>query len=143
MKFIYNDGGRSMYFKATDVRDCVTRSIAIATGRDYKEVYDALNELAKKEHTGKRKKKKSNSRSGVYRSTYQKYLQSIGWRWVPTMQIGSGCTVHLRDDELPYGTLIVKVSHHLTCVKNGTIYDTFDPQEDGNRCVYGYYVQDT
>ena len=26
---------------------------------------------------------------------------AIGWVWTPTMQIGSGCTVHLHADELP------------------------------------------
>ena len=141
MDFVYNDGGRSRYFKGKDVRDCVTRSIAIATGKDYKEVYDALNELAKRERTGKRKKKVSNSRSGVYRTTYEKYLKSIGWEWTPTMKIGTGCRVHLRADELPRGTLIVKVTHHLTCVKDGVIHDTFDPSDDGERCVYGYYTK--
>lgn len=37
MKFHYSDGGRSNYFKATNVGDCVTRAICNATGKDYKE----------------------------------------------------------------------------------------------------------
>lgn len=37
MDFVYNDGGRSRYFKAKSVGDCVTRAIAIATRTDYKE----------------------------------------------------------------------------------------------------------
>ena len=36
MKFIYDDGGRSKYFKAKGVSDCVTRAICNATGKDYK-----------------------------------------------------------------------------------------------------------
>lgn len=32
MKFHYSDGGRSNYFKATNVGDCVTRAICNATG---------------------------------------------------------------------------------------------------------------
>ena len=44
MKFIYDDGGRSKYFKG-NARDCVTRAIAIATGIDYKEVYDTIKDL--------------------------------------------------------------------------------------------------
>jgi hypothetical protein len=55
------------------------------------------------------------------------------------MQVGSGCTVHLREDELPSGTLIVAVSRHLTVVKDGVIYDNHDPSRDGTRCVYGYW----
>lgn len=141
MKFVFNDGGRSNYFKAEHVSDCVTRAISIATGIDYKEVYDSLNTIAKNERIGKRKRSKSNSRDGVYRQTYQKFLESIGWRWVPTMHIGSGCAVHLHEDELPSGTLIVSVSKHITCVKDGVLYDTYDCSRDGTRCVYGYFVK--
>ena len=65
MKFIYSDGGRSNYFKAEHVGDCCVRAIANATGLDYKVVYDGINTLAKKERTGKRKRKVSNAREGV------------------------------------------------------------------------------
>lgn len=141
MKFIYDDGGRSQYFKAEGVGDCVTRAIAIATGIDYLEVYKALNQLAKSERTGKRKRGVSSSRNGVYKDTFKKYLTSIGWKWVPTMQFGQGCTVHLRADELPSGTIIVSLSKHLACVKDGVLYDTYDCTRDGTRCVYGYFVK--
>ena len=139
MDFVYCDGGRSNYFKAENVGDCVTRAICNATGKDYKEVYDALNALSKKERKGKRKKGVSSSRNGVYKQTINKYLDSIGWVWHPTMQIGSGCTVHLCSEELPSGVLIVSVSKHLTCVKDGVLYDTYDCTRDGTRCVYGYW----
>ena len=55
------------------------------------------------------------------------------------MLVGQGCQTHLREDELPNGTLIVKVSRHLTCVKDGVLYDTYDCTRDGERCVYGYW----
>lgn len=131
MKFVYDDGGRSKYYKAGDVRDCCVRSIAIATGEDYKVVYDELKRL----NNGK------SCRNGTPKKVWKKYMESIGWKWIPTMTIGSGCTVHLTEDELPKGTLIVSVSKHLTCVKDGVLYDTFDCTRDGNRCVYGYYVK--
>ena len=51
-------------------------------------------------------------------------MESLGWKWTPTMQIGSGCTVHLRADELPSGGLVVSVSKHLTAVIDGVIHDT-------------------
>ena len=56
------------------------------------------------------------------------------------MTMGSGCTVHMKKDELPDGDLIVSLSRHITCVKDGTIYDTYDPSRDGTRCVYGYWT---
>ena len=139
MEFVYADGGREKYYKAKNVGDCVTRAICNATGKDYKEVYDAINKLAKDERTSKRKKGKSSSRNGVYRDTSKKYIESLGWVWVPTMTIGSGCKVHVRADELPKGTLILKLSSHLTCVKDGVLYDTYDCSRDGTRCVYGFY----
>lgn len=142
MKFIYNDGGRSKYFKG-EANDCVVRAICNATGKDYKEVYDAINQLAKSERTGKRKRGVSSARNGVYKCTEKKYLESIGWVWHPTMKIGQGCTVHLAADELPAGTLIVQVSGHLTCVKDGVLYDNHDCTRGGNRCVYGYWTNAT
>lgn len=139
MEFVYSDGGRSNYFKAEHVGDCVTRAIANATGIDYKEIYDALNNLAKSERKTKRKRRVSSSRNGVYKDTFKKYLESKGYKWIPTMQIGSGCKVHLKADELPDGVLIVSLSKHLTCVKDGVIYDTYDCSRDETRCVYGYW----
>ena len=143
MKFVYADGGRELYFKAIKgVGDCVCRAICNATGKDYLEVYNALNELAKHERTSKRKKSISNARNGVYKRTYHKYLESLGWKWVATMQIGSGCQVHLNEYELPKGVLIVSVSRHLTCVKDGVLYDRYDCSREENRCVYGYFIKE-
>lgn len=142
MKLIYSDGGRSNYFKGT-TRDCVCRAICNATGEDYKKIYDLINQLSKSERTGKRKKHKSNARTGVYKDTCRKVIEDIlGWKWIPTMTIGSGCQVHLNENDLPKGTLIVRVTRHLTCVKDGVLYDTYDCSRDGTRCVYGYWVKE-
>ena len=72
MKFVFNDGGREAAgFKGT-TGDCVCRSIAIAADRPYKEVYDTINEFAKKERTGTRKRGKSSARTGVYKDTVKR-----------------------------------------------------------------------
>jgi hypothetical protein len=117
------------------------RSIAIAAGKTYQEVYDALDKLAQAERVGKRKRRRSSSRTAVYRRTYQAYLESLGWRWTATMSVGSGCKVHLHSSELPQGPLIVKVSRHLTAVVDGVLHDTHDCSRGGTRCVYGYFSQ--
>ena len=139
MKHVFNDGGRKLAGYKGKTGDCVTRAIAIATGLPYQEVYDALNGLADSERTGKRKRGKSNSRTGVYKQTKRKYLESLGWTWTPTMQIGSGCKVHLRSDELPSGRLIVALSRHSAAVIDGVLHDTYDCSRHGTRCVYGYF----
>jgi len=139
MKFVFSDGGRSNYFKGT-TGDCVCRAICNATGEDYKEIYNKINQVSKREKSGRRKRGKSNARTGVYRYTEKEIIENIlGWKWHPTMSIGSGCTTHLCSEELPSGTLIVAVSKHLTCVKDGVLYDTYDCSRDGTRCVYGYW----
>lgn len=116
MDFQYNDGGRTEAGYKGTAGDCVTRAIAIATGKTYTEVYDALNNLALAERRGKRKRGISSARDGVYRITYQRYLESLSWRWTPTMGIGTGCKVHLRATELPPGRIIVSLSKHLCAV---------------------------
>lgn len=143
MRFVFDDGGRAAAGHQGRAGDCVTRAIAIATAMSYQEVYDALNRLTVKERLGRRKRKKSNSESGVYRRTYQRYLTTLGWQWVPTMKVGSGCQVHLRASELPSGHLIVKVSRHLTAVIDGVLHDTHDCSRAGSRCVYGYFRKST
>lgn len=153
MEWVYDDGGRAAAgFKGT-TGDCVCRAIAIATERPYKEVYDTINEFSKHERTGKRKRGKSNARTGVYPATIRKVMAHYGWVWHPTMRIGSGCTVHLRSDELPKGRLVVSVSKHETAVIDGVIHDIYNPSDRGctvdrygnditvERCVYGYYTK--
>jgi len=141
---IYNDGGRSKYFKS-EGRDCVVRAIAIIANKDYKEVYDILAHGNATQRRGKYEKKskagKKTCLGGIdtNRKWFKDLMKSWGFEWVPTMQIGQGCKTHLRSDELPKGRIICYVSKHYTSVIDGVIYDTFDPSRDGKRCVYGYW----
>lgn len=132
MKFVYSDGGRSKYYKAKDVGDCAVRAIANATGKDYKEVYNALKEI----NNGK------SCRNGTPKKVDKKYIESLGWKWHPTSGRGLGIQMHLNEDEVPTGTIIAAVSKHLTCVKNGVLYDTYDCSRGGRRGIYGYWSLD-
>ena len=137
MSFQYNDGGRKDSAYKGEARDCVVRAIAIATEKPYQEVYDAINLASSEEKAGH----KSSSRNGVYRSTWEKYLKSLGWNWKPTMLIGQGCKVHLVANELPAGRIIARVSKHMVAMIDGAIQDTHDPSRNGTRCVYGYWYK--
>lgn len=137
MNYVFNDGGRKDAGYQGHTGDCVTRAIAIATETPYQKIYDDLNAMSLFEK--RCRQKKSNSRTGVRRTTLKKYLLDKGWKWTPTMFIGSGCKVHLREEELPTGRLIVNVSKHIVAVLDGVINDTYDPSRHGERCVYGYY----
>jgi hypothetical protein len=98
-----------------------------------------VNAAGAEERNSKRRRGKSSARTGVYKPTTRRLLESLGWQWHPTMAIGQGCQVHLRKDELPGGRLIVSVSKHIVAVIDGVIHDTHDPSRDGTRCVYGYF----
>lgn len=158
MKFVYDDGGRlEAGFKGT-AGDCAVRAVAIATGIPYREVYDRLNEIQRgyiEECTRTYEKTKSqrvrayysgvvsNSspsvRNGTYAETLHRFFSELGWKWTATMKFGSGCQVHLRDSELPRGKIVCRMARHFAAVINGVLHDTWDSQEDGSRCVYGYW----
>jgi hypothetical protein len=145
MSFVYDDGGRAAAGFKGDTRDCVARSIAIAAQLPYQEAYDLVNSLASTERGRVRngRVKKSSARQGVFKPTIRKVMEHLGWQWVPTMTIGSGCKVHLRADELPKGRIICNVSRHSVAVVDGVIHDTHDCSRDGTRCVYGYFTAPT
>jgi hypothetical protein len=144
IEWVYDDGGRATAGFLGQTSDCVTRAVAIATGQDYRVTYDAINEQAQAEQpklrAGRNRGRRSSARTGVFKATTRRYLADLGWTWTPTMQIGAGCTVHLRRDELPPGRVIVQLSKHVAAVIDGVLRDTHDSSRDGTRCVYGYWT---
>lgn len=149
LPFQFNDGGRAAAGFRGRTGDCVTRSIAIASGLPYAEVYAAMAQGM----GDQRKSKGRTARNGVSvsRKWFKDYMLAARFVWVPTMLIGSGCTVHLLSGELPKGRLVVSLSKHYTAVIDGVIHDTFNPsratitqnpdgtQSMSHRCVYGYW----
>lgn len=152
LDFVVDDGGRAEAGYKGKAGDCVARSIAIAAGIPYADVYARLSQETGEQRAGKRGKRTASARNGinVKRKWFKEYMTQLGFRWVPTMQIGQGCKVHLLRGELPSGRLVVSVSGHYTAVIDGVIHDTHDPtratiiHENGvqrmtHRCVYGYW----
>lgn len=139
----FDDGGRKAAGFKGDAGDCVVRAVAIATGQSYQAVYEALSEGQRTQRKTRRSRQRSSARDGVSvrRKWFQDYMTGLGWKFVATMGIGTGCTVHLAQDELPMGHLIVSVSKHYFAVVNGVVLDTHDPTRGGTRCVYGYWVK--
>ena len=144
-----DDGGRAAAGFKGKARDCVVRSISIATGIKYAEVYEDLYKANEEFRTTSRtklakslKQKNDSPRTGTHRVVLKNYLKKLGWKWTPTMFVGQGCKVHLKKEELPLGTLIVSCSKHVTVVKDGVLHDTYDCSRNGTRCVYGYWTRD-
>lgn len=134
------DGGRSKYFKAKGVGDCVTRAIAIVTGRDYKEVYNEITKLVG-----------YSPRNGVENKDVKKIMRHFGGCWNACMGVGTGCRIHLSTEwsdegyngihQLPmHSKIICNLSGHVTAVIKGVIHDIYDPSRGGTRCVYGFWA---
>lgn len=149
--WVYDDGGRAAAGYQGEAGDCVVRATAIAAQLPYQKVYDDLTALQSSFLSSRRgqryavtasgNRRSPSPRNGTFHAVYLNYLTIVlGWRWTPTMSIGSGTTVHLRSDELPGGRLVVKVSKHLVAVIDGVIHDTSDCSRDGTRAVYGYWT---
>jgi hypothetical protein len=147
--FEQDDGGRAAAGFRGSTGDCVTRAIAIAAQRDYREVYDALHEAALTDQRymrklerryGERARAHASPRDGVSKQIYKPYLAALGFEWTPTMHIGSGCRVHVRADELPAtGRYVLNLSGHLAAWVDGVLRDLSDCSRGGTRCVYGYW----
>jgi hypothetical protein len=135
--FILDDGGRTTKRKTGD---CVTRAVAIASGRPYEEIYLRLAEGTGRQRASSRTPRRAETaHDGIKRKWFRDYMAELGFVWTPTMQIGQGCKVHLRAGELPPGRLVVALSKHYTAVIDGNVYDTADPSRGGTRCVYGIW----
>jgi hypothetical protein len=143
MQYIYDDGGRADAGHAPN-KDCVTRSIAIATGQSYQTVYDSFNRLILNERRGKYKLGISNPATGIYQSTIMKYMRLLGWEWVRSIPdmvcLRVNCpadNVHM--SELPEGRLVVVSRKHFMAVIDGVLHDTRDNSRNGERYVSGYF----
>ena len=133
MRYKETDGGRlDAGFKGLG-GDCVTRSIAIATGISYRTVRKALTDLTV-EMTGGLDRSAAN---GVSVPVSYAYLVSIGWELVLTKKS------YLRD--LPTrGTLIACLPRHKVAVIDGTLNDSWDSRKCertkcGSPVLQGYY----
>lgn len=123
--FIYNDGGRSQYFKGK-AGDCGARAMAIAMNLDYKECY---NELAEE---NKRARGKKSARNGLYKEDFARVLNRHGWFWQSSPKF-VGRKAKSAD---MVGTVIARMANHYAAVIDGVPNDTWDTSR---KMVYGYW----
>lgn len=133
MKFVFNDGGRAAAGWNEHSQDCVTRSIAVATRRPYKQVFTELLSRAPRK----------SPILGVHTETkwFRKYMTEAGWRWIELRRRRK--KTFMRADQLPRRRLIVAVSRHYTAVINHAVHDDHDPTRNGTRHVHGYWIKDS
>lgn len=130
MDFIWNDGGRSASGFVGTTGDCVTRAIAIATGRAYREVYDELGDRALK-----------SPRNGIAVEISSEYLAERNW----LRHDVAGLVLFVASD-VPKGPVIVHItdergrSGHLCTLIDQVVHDTWDPTDDEEYCVRTYWT---
>ena len=135
LEFTFNDGGRSKYFKG-QTGDCVVRAIAIATGGDYKVIYDDLFQANKdymsskntklaKQMKSRAREKSGTPRAGIYKKIFDKYLLSKGWKYVSCRTFGG--TERTKLDQLMHlDNIIVNINRHSMCMQKGVVQDIWD-----------------
>lgn len=90
--------------------DCVIRAISCATGKSWDYVYEHLSDLAQER--------------GTMIDNAEFVLDYLDRRYEPVVRLGR--TIGETSNMYPENTLIITTKGHITCSKNGTIYDTWD-----------------
>jgi len=90
--------------------DCVIRAISCATGKSWDYVYDYLSNIA--QYEGTLLDKKEFVRNYLDR-TFKRIPDAYG-------------TVGEISGMYPNNTLLITMTGHIVCSKNGVVYDTFD-----------------
>jgi len=148
--FEFNAGGRATAGITGSSGDCVVRAIAIATGKSYTEVHNALQnglrhqiEIERKQQLqygiAGRTRPTTTPLTGVTHDVYAPYLKWLGWEYVPKPVGADGKLLRLRPGSLPKGRLIVGLSRHLVAVIEGVIQDTYYSALRGGRPIRGYF----
>jgi hypothetical protein len=141
----YDDGGREAAGFKGRAGDCVVRALAIATGTDYRKVYDYCRNRMRSRYTIsdetrerlsdaqlKRVKQRytrwASPRTGVPSTVYEPWLKDRGFRKRKVKE-----RMLLRDMPCEFGTVyVVRVRRnghrngHLVAVIDGTIHDTWN-----------------
>lgn len=93
------------------VNDCVIRSISVAEDKSWSDTYDELSYIAKK--------------NGILLDDVNFVEPLLDYRY-NRVKTFKGQTVGDFSETHPIGTYLITMNGHITVLKNGTIYDTFD-----------------
>lgn len=95
------------------INDCTIRAISLATGKSWNETYKELANAARKKGLMMDSIEFIN---GYLDSKYKRVCHN-------------SITLDEFINEYPYGTYIISMPGHLTCVIDGVCYDTFNPKD--------------
>lgn len=110
--------------KSRDVNDCVIRSISCAESRSWSDVYDELSVLAREQ--------------GIILDDARFVEPYLDSKYERTCYKDKGNTMTVGDFlySHPIGTYLVTMRGHITCIKNGILYDTWDCRDKIIWCAW-------
>ena len=135
-KYQFNDGGRAKAgFRKRFAGDCGARAAAIVTGKPYGEVWDQATRSIRRFRFGK-----PTADGGIDTFELMDCLGELGVRW-ETTRFKMGDNVKMVRESIPEDDhfYIVLMSHHYTVVRNGWIYDTWNPGRTGRKKIKALY----
>lgn len=97
-------------YKGKFVNDCVVRAISFAEGISWNNAYDKLSELAQE--------------SGTLLDDIDFVESYLDMKYKRISH--NSITVGELCEEKPYGIYLVTMPNHISVIKNGVVYDTFD-----------------
>lgn len=105
--------------KGKKTSDCVIRAISHALSKDWCDVADELFLISKKLYT-----------TQTSTQTYTKYLENYQTIPVKYVDENTGKNKRFKVKDITWsGTFIIVIANHLTMVKDGILYDTWDCRE--------------
>jgi hypothetical protein len=132
MEFHWHDGGRFSSGFVGLTGDCVVRSIAIATGINYRDVYHQIGKASEK-----------TPRNGVPVVVAKEYLASRQWRYT------AGRNAPFVASSLPLGIVVVHLEAtgarrrgHLCTVIDHVVHDTWNPSDESDYHIAGYWTSE-
>lgn len=93
------------------VNDCVIRAISVAENKSWGSTYDELSRIAKK--------------NGILLDDVNFVEPLLNYRY-NKVKTNYGDTVQNIIENYPIGTYLVTMNGHITVIKDGVVYDTFD-----------------
>ena len=109
------------------VNDCTIRAISLATNRSWDQTYEELSKFAQAQ--------------GMMLDEVNHIDQYLDRKFEKVYSGNSINRLTVRDFCLKFtqGTFLITMNGHITCAKDGCVYDTFDP---GNKIVWDAYRVD-
>lgn len=109
------------------VNDCTIRAISLATNRSWDQTYEELSKFAQAQ--------------GMMLDEVNHIDQYLDRKFEKVYSGNSINRLTVRDFCLKFtqGTFLITMNGHITCAKDGCVYDTFDP---GNKIVWDAYKVD-